>query len=198
MELDDVKDAWTNVGQTAGDVSLDESIARLRRLRHVIFWRDAREIVAAAIAALVFASFGWLMQAHAAPLAARLSVVLILASLLFIVAMLLWARHPRASAGLSVGENLRAELTYIDRQIWIVQHAAWWYVGPVFVGGNLLVAALRGPRSMFAIGYFVLTLSGSVLLVWLNRRGARMLRPVRDAVLRDLESVQEPQTQRME
>jgi hypothetical protein len=144
----------------------------------------------------IFVWVGWGFQSIGAPLAARLAIVLILASMLFIVAVFLWARHPRASAGSSVGEYLRAELTYVDRQIWILRYVAWWYVGPCWAGVNLLIVALRGATSRFAIVYFVVTLGASVFIVWLNRQGARGLRPVRDSVLRALEDVREPQRER--
>jgi hypothetical protein len=196
MQLDDMKDAWTNIGQTPGGASLDELTAGLRRMRRIVFWRDAREILAAAVVSPIFVWAGWGFQSVGAPLAARLAVALILAGMLLIVAVLLWARHPRASVGSSVGEHLRAELTCVDRQIWILHNVAWWYVGPVLVGVNLLVATARGATSMFAIAYLVVTLAASVLIVWLNRWGARGLRPLRDSVLRSLEDVREPQTER--
>jgi hypothetical protein len=193
MELDDLKGAWTNAGLTAGGASHDDLIPRLRRLRRRVLWRDAREIAAAAIVFPIFTWIGWLLQTRGGPLVARLSIALILASLLLIVAVLVWARHPRARVGSSMHEHLRAELTHIDRQISILQHVAWWYVGPLTVGVNLFVAGVKGAHSAFAIRYGVITLAGGVFLVWLNRRAARGLRPVRDSLKRGLDAVSEPQ-----
>jgi hypothetical protein len=194
MELDDLKGAWTNAGQTAGGASPDELIPRLRRLRRLVFWRDAREIAAAAVG---FAFFAWFWRhIPGGHLAARMGTGLILASALLIVAVLLWARRPRTLVGSSMSEHLRAELAHIDRQILILRHVAWWYVGPCTVGVNLFVAGLRGAQSAFAIGYAVITLAGGVFLVWLNRRGARKLRPIRDSLMRSLDALREPQPNR--
>jgi hypothetical protein len=196
MELDDLKGAWANAGQAAGGASLDELIPRLRRLRRGLFWRDAREIVAAAVLFPIFAWLGWIGQLRREPLAPRLGIALLLAALLLIVAVLLWARRPRASAGSSVGEHLRTELAHMDRQIFILRHVAWWYVAPIFVGINLFVAGLRGARSTFAVTYAIVTFVFSVFIVWLNRRGARGLQPLRDSLLRGLEAVRESPTER--
>jgi hypothetical protein len=196
MELDDLRGAWTSIGQAAGGASVDESIARLRRLRRIVFWRDLREILAAAVVSPIFAWAGWGLQMHGGPLAARLSIVLILAGLLLIVAVLLWARRPRSAAASSVGDRLRVELIYIDRQLAILRQVAWWYVGPVLLGVDLLVVTARGARSTFAIVYVVATLAISVLVIWLNRRAARRLQPIRDSVLRSLEDVRDRQTDR--
>jgi len=196
MELDDLKGAWANAGQTAGGASLDELIPRLRRLRRGLFWRDAREIVAAAVLFPIFAWIGWIGQLRREPLAPRIGIALLLAGLVLIVAVLLWARRPRASAGSSVGEHLRTELAHMDRQIFIARYVAWWYVAPVFVGINLFIAGVRGATSMFAITYAIVTLAVSVLIVWLNRRGAQKLRALRDSLLRGLEAVHESPTER--
>jgi hypothetical protein len=196
MELDDLKVAWAKAGQTTGGASHDELIPRLRRLRRTILWRDAREMAAVAILFPVFTWIGWLVQVHGGPLAARIGVGLVLTGFLLIVAVLLWARRPRARAGSSVGAHLRAELTRLDRQISILQHAAWWAVGPILVGVNLFVAGVRSAHSMFAVTYAIVTLGAGVLLVWLNHRGAHKLRPLRDSLLRGLESVRESQTER--
>jgi hypothetical protein len=131
------------------------------------------------------------MHQNRGPLAARIGVDLVLAGLLLIVAVLVWARRPVAGVGSSVGEHLRAELICMDRQIAILQHAAWWYVAPALVGVNLFVASVRGAQSMFAVTYLIVTLAGGVLLVRLNRRAAQRLRPLRDSVLRGLEPVRE-------
>jgi len=193
MELDDLKGAWANAGQTAGGASLDELIPRLRRLRRGLFWRDAREIVAAVVLFPIFAWLLWIGQLRREPLVPRIGLALVLAGLLLIVAVLFWARRPRASAGSSVGEHLRTELTHIDRQIFIAQHVAWWYVAPIFVGVNLFIAGVRGATSMFVITYAIVTLAFSVLIVWLNRRGARRLGELRDSLLRGLQAVRESQ-----
>jgi hypothetical protein len=200
MELDDLKGAWTDAGLTAGGASLDELIPRLQRLRRRIFWRDAREIAAAAV---VFAFFAWSwrlwsgrLQVPGDLLVARIGAGVILASLLLIVAVLLWARRPRASPGASMGEHLRVEVTHIERQVSILQHVAWWYVGPCTIGVNLVVAGLTSAHSAFAIRYAVITLVIGVFLVWLNRRAAHKLRPLRDSLQRGLDAIREPETNR--
>jgi hypothetical protein len=194
MELDDLKGGWATAGQTPGGASLDELMPRLRRLRRGLFWRDTREIVAAAVLFPIFAWFGWIGQLRREPLAPRIGIGLLLAGLLLIVVVLLWARRPRASAGSPVGEHLRAELAHMDRQIFILRHVAWWYVAPIFVGINLFVGGVRGARSTFAVTYAVVTLAFSVFIVWLNRQGARNLRPLRESLHRGLEAVTEPPT----
>jgi hypothetical protein len=196
MELDDLKGAWANAGQTAGGASLDELIPRLRRLRRGLFWRDVREIVAAAVLFPLFAWLGWIGQLRGEPLAPRIGIALLLAGLLVAVAVLLWARRPRASSGSPVGEHLRSELAHIDRQIFILRHIAWWYVAPIFVGINLFIAGVRGATSMFSITYATVTLAFSVFIVWLNRQGARKLGGLRDSLRRGLDALNESQNER--
>jgi hypothetical protein len=192
MELDDLKGAWANAGRREGGASVDELIPRLRRLRRGLFWRDTREIVAVAVLFPFFAWIGWLLQVRGGPLPARIGVGLVLAGLLLIVAVLLWTRRPRASVGSSMSEHLRAELIRIDRQISILQHVAWWYIAPVTVGVDLFVAGVRGVHSMFAVVYVIITLAAGAFLVWLNRRAAHRLLPLRDSLLRGLDAVREP------
>ena len=193
MELDDLKGAWVNAGQTPGGASVDDLLPRLRRLRRGLFWRDAREIVAAAVVFPIFAWLFWIGQLRGEPLAPRLGLALVLAGLLLIVAVLLWARRPRASAGSPVAEHLRSELAHMDRQIFILRHIAWWYVAPILIGVNLFIAGAKGATSMVAITYAIVTLALSILIVWLNRRGARGLRPLRESLRRGLESIGESQ-----
>jgi uncharacterized iron-regulated membrane protein len=46
------------------------------------------------------------------------------------------------------------------------------------------------------IAYALVTLAVSGFMVWANRRAAHRLRPLRDSLLRELEAVREPQTER--
>jgi len=193
MELDDLKGAWANAGQTAGGASLDELIPRLGRLRRGLLWRDVREIVAAVA---LFPVFAWIGSRPPIPGTARIGFGLVLVGLLLIVAVLIWARRPRASVGSSVGEHLSAELAHLDRQIFILRHAAWWAVGPITIGVNLIIASARGIHSIFAIAYLIVTVAAGVFLIWLNRRGAQRLRPLRDSLRRALEAVRESQIER--
>jgi hypothetical protein len=187
MELDDLKDAWTTAGETAGDTSLEELTPRLQRLRRRIFWRDAREIVAVAFLFPIFAWVGW---HNRGPLTARISIGVILASLLLIVGGLLWARRPRVPLGSSMDEHLRAELRYLDRQISILHHITWWYVAPLTIGVEFLVVAGRAIRPG-VIAYVVVTLAFSAFVVRLNRRGARRLRSMRESLVRGLDVLHE-------
>ena len=143
MELDDLRGAWTSAGHTAGDVSLDELIARLRRLRRRVFWGAVREIAGAAVFFPLFAWFGWLLATRGGPLVSIIGIGLALAGFLLIVAVLIWARRPREYVGASMTEHLRTELTHLDRRILILQHTAWWGFAPVGVGCNLFFAGVN-------------------------------------------------------
>jgi hypothetical protein len=196
MELDDLKGAWANAGQTTGGASLDELITRLRRVRRKGFRGAAREIAGAAVFFPLFAWFGWLLATHGGPLVSIIGIGLALVGFLLIVAVLVWARRPREYLGASMVEHLRTELAHLDRRIFILQHTAWWGFAPVGVGANLFFAGVNVARPLLVIGYVLFTLAVCGFMVWANRRAAHGLRPLRDSLLRGLEAVRESQTKR--
>jgi hypothetical protein len=196
MELDDLKGAWANAGQTAGGASVDELIRRLRRVRRKGFHGATREIAGAAVFFPLAAWLGWFLATHGGPLVSIIGIGLTLVGFLLIVAVLVWARRPHERVGVSLAEHLRTELTHLDRRIFILQHVAWWGFAPVAIGCNLFFAGVNVAHPLVVIGYALVTLAVCGFMVWANRRAVRGLRPLRDSLVRGLEAVSESQNER--
>ena len=154
-----------------------------RRLDKRIRRRDARELIASAIGAIVIAPamFG-------GPVIVRVGAAIIIVGLAFITLRLTRARKAgRLTTDFSatVAESLRAELRRVDAQIALLESVLWWYVAPIAVGAFMMVAGSRG-ASLFTVGYGV----GLALLAWgivaLNRRAARRTLHPRKAELNTL------------
>ena len=137
-----------------------------RRIRH----RDARELVAAAIGAILIAPGMFVGSA-----VARVGAVVMIGGLAFIALRLTRARKAGgapADFSLAVAESLRAELRRVDTQIALLESVLWWYVAPVTVGALMMVAGRRG-ASFFTAGYGVFLLLVAWGIVALNTRAAR-------------------------
>ena len=169
----------TRTSDTAEETRLtdDEIFAlvqtRSRRFQRQIRFRDWREFLAGAFAAVVIAPV-----VVRGPVLARVGALVVLAGIALTVFRLLRARRVGAARmsdpAVPVTTALHAELEQIDAQIALLRGVAWWYVTPLTGGSVLLVAGSRGMRgAWFTLGYAVF----AALLAWgiiaLNRRAVR-------------------------
>jgi hypothetical protein len=192
--LDDAKDAWQ-----ADDPSGDRgAIPEEQLLRHVkeeaeafderIRWRDRREMIAAGLVFVFFATMlldpSWLV---------RIGALIVMGSSGLVVWVLRRARRgERAPApDRPLAERVRAEREKVDTQIRLLETVLWWYIAPMAVGLGLVVLGDDG-LSWFTLGYgtAVAVFCGGVYL--LNHRTVRRsLRPRRKRWTRLLRRLEE-------
>lgn len=170
---------------TAADIThlTDDDILALvqsgaRKLDRQIRQRDWREIIAAAVAAIVIAP-----EALRGPMVARTGAWLVLSGLVLIVWRLLRAQRlggrGAANPALPVAAALRAERQRLDVQIALLENVAWWYVALPGIGVIVLTTGVRG-ASWFTLAYGVAVALLSWGIVGLNTSAVRRtLRPRR-------------------
>jgi hypothetical protein len=152
-----------------------------RRLDRRIRRRDARELVAAAVGALLIAP-----GVFRGPLLSRIGAALMIGGLLLIAIRLTRARRIGGAGcdlSLSVVAATEAELRRVNAQVALLEGVLWWYVAPVLTGAVLMVAGRLGAsRLTFAYAAIVVLLAWA--LVALNARAARrVLHPRRAELL---------------
>jgi hypothetical protein len=160
-------------------MSMEEIRNRSGKFEGTIYWRNAREYVAALVVVVFFGFEFWRVP----DVLTRVGYGLMIAGMLY----LSWQLHRRGSSrtmpaelGLATGlEFFRREL---ERQRTLVENVWTWYLGPLIPGWVVLTAAFArtNPGHMRHIGLFsgVLNLIGalSFVAVWkMNQRAARRL-----------------------
>jgi len=182
MNLDDFKPQWQQ-RQRDLDGSVDHVIEKVRirmsSFDRTIWWRDMRESFAAIglivyyIFCLFHAGDNWLWACGAG---------LGILACIFIVGVLHWARRKGKAArkDLPVKDYSKAEVTRVDRQIWLLKNVHWWYLGPIFIAIIVQIAGIKPePGGLIMLLTFVLPLFGFVY--WLNQFAVRFqLRPLRN------------------
>lgn len=195
MQLEHFKQAWQDRGDDrpaeAGPVAEDVR-QRVAKLHAQVRRRDLREAAAALAVIVIFTRLLWIVRNTTA----RVGAGILIASAVMIVGRLYAARRRDAPrpVGLPVAEFCRAELAAVNAQIRLLRSVAWWYIAPVIVGANLVVAGL----SRSAIGtvvYLAVTLAMGAVIYRLNQRAvARRLVPLRLALERSLGELQDDPT----
>lgn len=182
-EMDRFKAAWRTRSVTGADNRPKEEIMveikqRVEKLDRTVFWRDARETLAAVCVSGFFAvTLLWITN----PMSRVGAWVLILSGVAITATLhitRLRRRHIAAGEGLET--FCRLELEKVDAQIRLLRGVTWWYVAPVLVGVNLFYFGLsRAPMS--GAVYLALSLVIGAGIIWLNQRAVRReLQPLRD------------------
>ena len=156
-------------------MSVDEIRHRVGKFQEKVYWRNAREYVAALVVIVIFGFDFW----RTSDALARVACGLIIAGTLYVM----WHLHERgASRSLPAEMGLASGLEFYRRELArqrdLVRSVAWWYLGPMIPGlVVLMVARARSsPGHLRPIGLS----SALVALVfvsawWLNQRAARKL-----------------------
>jgi len=188
MNEDPVCRLWqsTPAGEGKDAMQMLEAIQKkARAFQRTIFWRDAREIGAAAVMVPICVCVA--IQARPAPLMSA-GFLLTAASCLFIAGWLWRSRRgvSEPAPEESVNAYGRALLAGYDRQIALLRTAKYWYVLPIYASmltiyagivANIAapLARLRGQsfhRWLLGVGFlagvFVLITALTALVWWLN------------------------------
>ena len=181
MNLDDFKPQWQQ-RQRDLDGSVDHVVKRVRSrmssFDRTIWWRDMRESIAA-VALIIYYIF-CLFRAGNNWLWICGTGICILACI-FIIGVLHWARRKGKAArnDLPVKDYCKAELTRVDRQIWLLRNVHWWYLGPLFIAIIVQVVAVTpDPSGLVIMLTFMVALFG--FIYWLNQWAVkRQLLPLR-------------------
>jgi hypothetical protein len=156
-------------------MSVDEIRQRAGKFQRKIYWRNAREYVAALVVLAIFGFDFW----HTSDALARVAFGLIIAGTLYVM----WNLHERgASRSLPADLGLASGLDFyrleLERQRDLLRSVWSWYLGPMIPGLVVLMVA-RGrtnPSRLWPVGLS----SALIALVfvsawWLNQRAARRL-----------------------
>ncbi|HUI41934.1 MAG TPA: hypothetical protein VL523_08200 [Terriglobia bacterium] len=175
----DLQSVWQNQPAEGIRMSVDEIRRRAGKFERKIYWRNAREYVAALVVVIFFGYEFW----RTPDALSRVGFGLAIAGLLYLV----WHLYRKGSSrglpgemGLASGvEFFRREL---ERQRDLVQHVWRWYLGPLVPGMIVLIVAFSrtNPGHMRHYGWFLGAYSALAALTFvfiakLNERGARRL-----------------------
>ena len=176
---DRLKRVWQNQPSEGMLMSVDELRRRARKFQRKIYWRNAREYVAALVVVILFGFEFWLVP----DALTRVGFGLCIAGLLYVVGQLHRkgsARSLPAEMGLATSlEFFRREL---EKQRDLVGSVWSWYLGPLIPGLVVLTVAFArtNPRHLrhfgLSLAIFNLVAALVFVLVWrLNQRAARKL-----------------------
>ena len=182
MNFEVMQKAWQSQDPGA-KVTLDINVL-LREVRHnqrhfqaTIFWRDVREVGAAALMAVGFLVWGRLWHWWSLYL---LAFACFEVGAFFVIDRRL-QRRKRLVHNDSLQDCIEASLFQINHQIWLLKNVFWWYLLPPIIGiGAVLAQTLwtargAGPAAMIAMGaVFIITYGVTYGFVyWLNQRAVR-------------------------
>ena len=174
-----LKNVWQNQKVEGIRMSAEDIRRKAGKFRKKIFWRNAREYVAA----LVVVTFFGYQFGHATDTLTRVGLGLTIAGMVSVA----WQLYRRGSSrslptemGLASGlEFFKREL---ERQRDLLRSVAKWYLGPLIPGLLVILVgtARANPRhlpyiGLFFAGYCLLVVFGFVLIWKLNQQGAGKL-----------------------
>lgn len=175
----DLQNLWQSQKSEGIRMSVDEIRQRAGRFGEKIYWRNAREYVAALMVVAYFAFKLW----RGPDMLAGVGYALLIAGMLYLV----WQLHRRGSSrtppqemGLESGVDFfRREL---ERQRDMLQHVWNWYLGPLVPGLIVVMVAIgrTNPHHLRHYGWIAAAsdlLSALVFIfIWrLNQRAAKSL-----------------------
>ena len=159
MNFEELQKAWQsqNPGATV-TINADLLLKEVRRNQHhfwmTIFWRDAREVGAAAFLTWLF--FHWAIRDR------EWSLYLLSFSCfgvgLFMLVDRWLQRRKRPVTNDPLRSCIEASLLQVNHQIWLLKNIFWWYLLPVLVGlGILIVSQICKSRHNGSYGVIFLT-----------------------------------------
>jgi len=175
----DMKNVWQNQKTEGIQMSVDEIRRRAGKFHRKIFWRNAREYVAALAVTLFFGYEFW--RAH--DLLTHVGLALMIGGLVYMN----WHLYKRGSsrslpADLGLASNLEFHRRELERQRDLIGSVWSWYLGPVIPGWVVLTAAFArtnpGHSPHVGLSLTVLDTFGVLLFIFiwkLNQHGARRL-----------------------
>lgn len=168
---EDSRDEWPD------DVVLMRVRGRAAELDRTIQRRDRLEILAAALASVLF-----MPLLFDASWVTRAGVVLFLLGSALILVKLRRARREPPDPAAPLGEVLRAERERLHAQIRLLDSVLWWYIAPLGLGVILVFVGSAG-LSWASLVYTAVVVALGAWIRALNRDAARReLAPRRDAL----------------
>jgi hypothetical protein len=196
-ELDRFRAAWgarplTRSLEPAQEDAMQEIVRSVKELDRRRLRRDVREIVIAAVAGgsgMFAAVLVWRVEPWAGVAVFFEGALAVAVAVWLAVALL--RRRDRAS-GESLAEFCRDERRSLETQIRLMRSLPWWYLAPILVGTNLLVAATsESPAAPLAF-VFPITVLVVGAAYWLSLRSLRRdLLPLRAELNRCLAGLEE-------
>lgn len=194
MSFEDVRKSWrVEVGQPVPATELQALVLatqqRYGELERKMHWRFVREIL---YTILVFVGFAAAWPMCRSSLVGCVGVAVVMLSAPIILHVLASASKPRTVPfAASVLDASRQRLTWIDRQIRLLQTTIWWSVSPLLTGCMLVFWGITPGRWL---PFWLLTLwavSISAVGVFLNRRSVRTeMLPVRQELAELIETLE--------
>ncbi|MPY90483.1 MAG: hypothetical protein GEU99_21490 [Luteitalea sp.] len=179
MTVERCKDAWQHRPlDTESERREDATTAiehRVRKLDRHVFRRDFIETIAAVGVIAFFSVVAW----RPASSLTRAGAIFTGVAAVFIVLHFHRTRRETRPPGpdLPLNEFCRRARDRVDAQIRLLRSVLWWYILPLLIGVNLVVAGAASPT--FAAVYAATTIAFGALLYWLNQRAAATLAGLR-------------------
>ena len=192
MDIEQFKTAWQErppegpLAQPTEDI-MNRLLVRMQTFDRDIRWRDWRETAAAALVALFFGYAAWTSASALERIGSRIIVI----GAILIPIVMHWTRQQRglAPADESVRDYCEHQLARIDDQIRMLRYVAWWYLGPLMVGG-LLFAAGRTHSLAWSLVQVGILGAVSAAVYYGNRWVVRNdLEPMREDLARHLQDL---------
>jgi hypothetical protein len=185
MHFDQLRAVWQQHLEQSPDRADLNLIARLVEqfaldFERKVFRRDIQE-TAASLAVIVV--FGLGAAWFPSPIGKIGCLVIVAGCLLVIVKLWHASRVGKPpTESLPLTEFFSGERAHLIRQIRLLRSVAWWYLGPLLLGLNLISWALSPSRALF-VGYLVATFLFGLFVWWLNQRAIRTdLQPMLDEI----------------
>lgn len=185
-------DGATNT--TAGDAALLKRIrADARRFERTIFWRDAREILAALFVSAVFARIAWAAHREGSPSwPCWLAATLPLGVAIHLLVDRLRHRRPRPIPGAAILDELDHSLASLRHQARLLRTVFWWYLLPLGMSGTLLALQvfLYAPTPLPVRIFSAITalLIIGLVHIWIGRLNRRTLKTQLEPRIAELET----------
>jgi hypothetical protein len=196
MLLDDLQKTWQSQPEARVRVDPEVLLAELRRnqrtFKLTIFWRDFREVIAAAAMTVFFAyqgiEKGW-------------SWFLLAGACFWVGGFILVDRYRRRGRAASFGDSMLgcvdASLEAVEHQIWLLRNVLWWYILPLGIAMAVVIVHMgMQPDDLPWFRWIVIGIVGvicaaaNVFVYWLNQRAVRTeLEPRRQELLAMRESL---------
>ena len=204
MNLDNLKSSWKRQQVKLADDHFEEVVSRVLArtswFQKTILRRDLIE-TAAGIAVIPFLVY-FVIWAEAWPWVARLGVAIVVVGLVEGLVVLHWTRWRGRLArhDIPLDDFCTSEIASLDRQIWLLRHVNWWYLGPTVLGCCIFTLGLLSSFQELPTGLFLCALAifcGFYFAVgWIlyraNQRAVRNeLQPVRKELVDIYESLRD-------
>jgi len=193
MNDHELKQLWREQPPFSPAHATDQELAdrmkkMMRRFDRTILWRDAREIGACVIVALL-AGLGLLRQAS---MMTRIGNIIVILSCLVIALTLTVVRRGRRglSPDRSLRDSLQAEIAKVSGQLRLLQTVVWWYAAPLLAGAALAELGHQGGIIGKIVVMLILVAAGW-FVHWFNQHGVNGLLRLKAELERTLNSVPE-------